>query len=89
MKQIILIFIASILAISTPSDTNSNMVDFKCKSHEALSKFKKSNKIPGLAFALFDSQDTITTHCFGESTLGSKVNQATLFNIQSISKNIM
>ncbi len=88
MKQIILIFIASILAISTPSDTNSNMVDFKCKSHEALSKFKKSNKIPGLAFALFDSQDTITTHCFGESTLGSKVNQATLFNIQSISKNI-
>ena len=88
MKQIILIFIISVLAIRTTSDKSPNRADIIFKSHKTLSKFKKSNRIPGIAFALFDGQDTITTHCFGESTLGSKVNQATLFNIQSISKNI-
>jgi len=88
MKQIVLILITSILATGNPSGTSPNRADFKFNSHEALSKFKKSQKIPGLAYALFDGQDTIITHCFGESTLGFKVNQATLFNIQSISKNI-
>ncbi len=51
-------------------------------------KFKKAQKVPGFAFAIFDNQNVIFTDCLGKSTLGFEINKETLFSLQSISKNI-
>jgi len=54
----------------------------------SLEKFKKTENVKGLAFAIFDSDTIIWQQCLGTSTYGYPVNEKTLFSIQSISKNI-
>jgi CubicO group peptidase (beta-lactamase class C family) len=62
--------------------------DFFSGSAYSLLKFKKSRKVPGLAYALFDRYDTLFTSCMGTSSLGSDIDRNTLFSLQSISKNM-
>jgi len=66
------------------SSNNELIAQFK----SSLLKFKKSEKIKGLAFAIFDNNDIIWQQCSGISTYGSPIDDKTLFSIQSISKNI-
>jgi CubicO group peptidase (beta-lactamase class C family) len=64
------------------------LTDFTIKIQLAIQDFQKSNKIPGLSFAIFDSSEIIFSSCYGKSTSGNDINDSTLFSIQSISKNI-
>ena len=56
--------------------------------NDSLLKVKKSEKVEGLAFAIFDKDKIILKECLGNSTYGYPINDETLFSIQSISKNI-
>ena len=67
---------------------NSQPDNFKQKTHESLNRFKRKNKVQGLAFAVFDKNETLFSECLGKSTYGSKIDDKTIFSIQSISKNI-
>ncbi|MGD0340704.1 MAG: serine hydrolase domain-containing protein [Bacteroidales bacterium] len=66
----------------------SQSANFKQKSHESLSNFKQKTKVQGLAFAIFNKNETLFSECLGNSTYGFKIDDKTLFSIQSISKNI-
>ena len=56
--------------------------------NDSLLKVKKSEKVEGLAFAIFDKDKIILKECLGNTTYGYPINDKTLFSIQSISKNI-
>ncbi len=88
MKYFILLTITLLSAFSNPKTAGQNNNEFNKIIHESLLKLKKTQKVPGFAFALFDNRDIIFTDCVGSSTLGFNINEETLFNIQSISKNI-
>ncbi len=68
--------------------TDSASNDIIEQNHKTLLKFKKSDNIKGLAFAIFDKDRVIWQECLGNSTYGYKIDNETLFSIQSISKNI-
>ena len=53
----------------------------------ALSEFKKSTRVEGLAFAIFTRDSVIKRQCIGVSSYGFPINDSTLFSIQSVSKN--
>ena len=53
----------------------------------SLVNFKKSAKVDGLAFAVFNNNKIIWQQFLGNSTYGYPINDKTLFSIQSISKN--
>ena len=88
MKTLCLTIIAFLLGIQLFSQPVSPSDDFRIKTHEALQEFKKHNKLPGVAFALFDNTNIIITDCLGKSSDGSDITDLSLFSIQSISKNI-
>lgn len=91
MRLFIILLSSILIVINEPQDSlkdDSQFNNFRLKSHESLSKFKNNNKIQGLAFAVFNKNETIISECIGNSTYGSKINDETLFSIQSISKNI-
>jgi CubicO group peptidase (beta-lactamase class C family) len=50
--------------------------------------FKKKNGIKGLAVAIFDNNKIIWKNAYGKSTYQHRINDSTMFGIQSISKNI-
>ena len=58
------------------------------ENRQHLIKFRKDNKIEGLAFAIFNNKETLFSECIGKSTYGFPINEETQFNIQSISKNL-
>ena len=79
-----------LLACETPvkHDDSVNRIEWFEHTHQKLSEFKDDEDIEGLAFAIFDRNDIILDTCFGHSTYGNKVNDKTLFSLQSISKNV-
>jgi CubicO group peptidase (beta-lactamase class C family) len=50
--------------------------------------FKKQNGVKGLSIALFDSDSIYWQQSFGKSTYGYRINDSTMFSLQSISKNL-
>ena len=62
--------------------------EFSEETLSILKEFKKKNRIEGLAFAIFTESDIIVQECIGKSTYGYKINDKTVFSIQSASKNI-
>jgi CubicO group peptidase (beta-lactamase class C family) len=91
MKLLSLFLIQLLAIISEPQDSlkaDNQHSNYKLKSHESIVRFKHKNKVPGLAFALFDRNETLFSECMGNSTYGFKINDETIFSIQSISKNI-
>lgn len=91
MRLFILLLSSILITINKPQDSvkdNSQLNNFTLKSHEVLSRFKHKNKVQGLAFAVFNKNETLFSECLGNSTYGFKINDETIFSIQSISKNI-
>ncbi|TRZ64237.1 class A beta-lactamase-related serine hydrolase [bacterium] len=91
MKHVLILFTVFFVTGCDPqpsqkanSATNVRIDKFK----DLLVNFKKSEKIEGLAFAIFDNNNVIWQQCLGNSTYGYPINDKTLFSIQSISKNI-
>lgn len=87
MKLRVSIFLL-IVVLGISCRKNPEEGDYISRSHQALLKFKRSHRIPGFAFAIFDSKDTLLTVCMGKSNLGFAINEETIFSLQSISKNI-
>lgn len=72
-----------------PSRNNNSGTNTRIDQFESsLENFRKSEKVGGLAFAIFDNNKVIWQQCLGNSTYGYPINDKTLFSIQSISKNI-
>ncbi len=91
MRLFIILLSSILIIINEPQDSlkgNSRLNSFRLKSHESLSRFKHKNKVQGLAFAVFNKNETLFSECLGNSTYGFKINDETIFSIQSISKNI-
>lgn len=91
MKLFILLLSSILITIYEPEDSlkrDSQINNFRLKSHESLDSFKNKNKVQGLAFAVFTKNETLFNECLGNSTHGFKINDKTIFSIQSISKNI-
>ena len=91
MNQFILLLIQILVIFSEPRDSTKGVQQINntyLKSHESLARFKQKNKVPGLAFALFNRNETLFSECTGNSTYGFKINDETIFSIQSISKNM-
>jgi len=91
MRFYILLLCPILLLIIDPQDSskdNSPSNNFKQKGHELLNNFKQKNKVQGLAFAIFNKNETLFSDYLGKSTYGFKIDDKTLFAIQSISKNI-
>lgn len=55
--------------------------------HEYLKSFIKENQLNGLSIACFTCDNIIWKDFFGESTYRKRINDSTLFSIQSTSKN--
>jgi CubicO group peptidase (beta-lactamase class C family) len=70
------------------SKDNSHSNNFSKKIQDLLNGFKRKTKVQGLAFAVFNKNETLFSDCLGKSTCGFKIDDKTLFSIQSISKNI-
>jgi CubicO group peptidase (beta-lactamase class C family) len=51
-------------------------------------QFMKDNRVKGLSIALFDSDSIYWQQSFGKSTYGYRINDSTMFSLQSISKNL-
>lgn len=91
MKLFILLLSSILITIYEPHDSlkdSSQLNNFNLKSHGSLTSFKDKNKVQGLAFAVFNKNETLFSECLGNSTNGFKINDETIFSIQSISKNI-
>jgi len=91
MKILILLLSSILITNCNPQDSlksNSQTDSFRFKSHELLASFKNKNKIQGLAFAVFNKNQTLYSEYLGYSTNGLRINDETIFSIQSISKNI-
>jgi CubicO group peptidase (beta-lactamase class C family) len=91
MRLFIILLSLILIIINEPHDSlkgDSQLNNFRLKSHKSVSIFKHNNKIQELAFAVFSKNETIISECIGNSTYGFKINDETLFSIQSISKNI-
>ncbi|MBN1387416.1 MAG: beta-lactamase family protein [Bacteroidales bacterium] len=91
MKFYLIILGAILLGCTDATSFKSDISEqdsLSIKSHESLLKFKQDNKIEGLAFAIFNNKETLFKDCAGRSTYSFKINEETLFSIQSISKNI-
>ncbi|MCD4735034.1 MAG: serine hydrolase [Bacteroidales bacterium] len=71
-----------------PDITNSDTKYLTDQFENSLMEYKKSEKIEGLSFAIFDNNKTIWQQCLGNSTYGYPITDQTLFSLQSISKNI-
>jgi CubicO group peptidase (beta-lactamase class C family) len=85
MRLLRILFLVMVVAgcKAVPSTPQS----FTDRQKSDLADFKSRNKIGGLAFALFTNDTIIWEQCLGQSTYGFPVNDSTLFNIQSVSKN--
>ena len=91
MRLLILLLFPILAIINEPQDSlkaDQQLKNYNLKSHESLVRFKHKSKVPGLAFAIFNGKETIFSECMGNSTYGFKINDETIFSIQSISKNI-
>jgi CubicO group peptidase (beta-lactamase class C family) len=91
MRLFILLLFPILAIINEPQDSlkvDQQLNNYNLKSHESLVRFKHKNKVPGLAFAVFNGSETLFSECLGNSTYGFKINDETIFNIQSISKNV-
>ena len=91
MNLFIILLIQILVIISEPRDStkgDQQINNTYLKSHESLAGFKQKNKVPGLAFALFNRNETLFSECMGNSTYGFRINDETIFSIQSISKNM-
>jgi CubicO group peptidase (beta-lactamase class C family) len=91
MRLFLLLLFPILALINEPQDSlkaDQKLNNYNLKSHESLVRFKHKNKVPGLAFALFNGNETIFSECMGNSTYGLKINDETVFSIQSISKNV-
>ena len=91
MKLFILLLSSTLITTNGPQDSlksDFQINNFRLKSHESLASFKDKNKVQGLAFAVFNKNETLFSECLGNSTNGFKINDETIFSIQSISKNI-
>lgn len=91
MNLFILLLSSILITIFEPEESskdNSKINSFDLKSQESLASFKNKNKVQGLAFAVFTKNETLFSECMGNSTNGFKINNETIFSIQSISKNI-
>jgi CubicO group peptidase (beta-lactamase class C family) len=91
MRLFITLLCSILIIIFNPQDSlrdNSQSSSLKQKNHESLNRFKRKNKVQGLAFAVFNKNETLFSDCLGKSTYGFKIDDKTVFNIQSISKNI-
>ncbi len=91
MRLFILLLFPILTIINEPQDSlkvDQQLKNYNLKSHESLVRFKHKNKVPGLAFAVFNGNETIFSECLGNSTYGFKINDETIFSIQSISKNM-
>lgn len=56
--------------------------------HNEANAFIKKNSIKGLAIAIFDNKEIIWKNSYGKSTYQNRINDSTMFSIQSVSKNI-
>lgn len=91
MRLFIILFCSALVIINEPQDSlkdNSQQNIFKQKSNESLNSFKRKTKAQGLAFAVFNKNETLFSECLGNSTYGFKIDDKTIFSIQSISKNV-
>jgi CubicO group peptidase (beta-lactamase class C family) len=91
MKYFLLLLSSILITTCKPQDSlkaDSQTNNFRLNSHESLTSFRDKNKVQGLAFAIFNKNETLFSECLGNSTNGLKINDATIFSIQSISKNI-
>ncbi|MBN2813416.1 MAG: serine hydrolase [Bacteroidales bacterium] len=75
-----------IFATGCKSQVATEVITEPLEKH--LVRFKKSENIKGLAFALFNKDSIIWQKCFGNSTYGYPIDNKTLFSLQSVSKNI-
>ena len=74
--------------LTSTSNHDIDLGNFPVEIHNNLLKYKKVNNIEGLAFALFNNKEILYSECIGTSTYGFKIDEETLFSIQSISKNV-
>ena len=91
MRLFIILLCSILFIIIDPQDSskdNSHSNNFSQKSQDLLNGFKRKTKVQGLAFAIFNKNETLFSDCLGKSTYGFKIDDKTLFSIQSISKNI-
>jgi len=68
-------------------NTNSNP-NIYAHFHNETKVFMKKNGIKGLAVAIFDNKEIIWKNAYGKSTYQHRINDSTMFSIQSVSKNI-
>jgi|WetSurMetagenome_2_1015567.scaffolds.fasta_scaffold04726_2 CubicO group peptidase (beta-lactamase class C family) len=85
MRPICTILLVLLFAGCNGQQTTTQSFTDRQKSE--LADFRNQNNVRGLAFALFTNDSTIWEQCLGKSSYGFPVNDSTLFNIQSVSKN--
>jgi CubicO group peptidase (beta-lactamase class C family) len=91
MRFFFLLLFPILALINEPQDSlkaDQQVSNYNLKTHESLVRFRHKSKVPGLAFAIFNGKETIFSECLGRSIYGFKINDETIFSIQSISKNI-
>ena len=89
--SLILLFLILPISCNNPSVNKGSFKDesivFFNNLRSKSESFKKENKIKGMAIALFTNDSVIWKESFGTSTYSFKINSATLFSLQSVSKN--
>ena len=76
MKLLSLLLIPILTITNEPQDSlkaDKQLNNYNLKSHESLVRFKHKNKVPGLAFTVFNGQEEIFSECLGSSTYGFKI----------------
>ncbi len=81
------LFILSTLMVKCqPTGLKSH--DFFQQQQELIKKFTRNTGTKGISMALFTADSVVWEYSYGKSTYGYKVDNKTLFSIQSASKNI-